>query len=271
MMKFIFIFIFTFSFVLFHEKSLGMDSQAPWIRVYDEIVPGKIFNTYVELNLPIVPITVKFVAKDVFNCNLGGKLPLTIRIDEAGKKLAFSGLMQVDPMLPYRCYYSWSYLYGTEETIPVTDCSLHYPLDPGVPSKIIQGANSGDTHQGDSAHAVDYAVPEGTRVLAAHEGVVAEVMDEVSNELEGGNYIVLLHQNGYLSMYSHLKEKSLKVKRGQLIKAGEVIAESGQTGSRLDKKKMAPHLHFDIFKYQENKRVTIPFNLKNKTGCSEFF
>lgn len=266
-----FFLILTTTFILYHGKSFGMASQDSWIKVYDEAVSGKAFNTFVELSLPILPIRVKFVARDVFNCSLASKLPLTIKLTEVGKKLAISDFMQIDPMLPYRCYYSWSYLYGSEETKDVTDCSLHYPLDPDAPSQIIQGTNSGDTHKGDLGYAVDYAVPEGTKVLAAQEGVVAEVRDEVDDKLVEGNYIILLHPNGYLSKYAHLKAKSIKVKRGQLIKTGEVIAESGQSGFRSDKKAMEPHLHFDVFLSQKNKRITIPFNLKNKKGCSDNF
>ena len=85
---------------------------------------------------------------------------------------------------------------------------------------------------------INVAVPEGTPVKAAEDGVVAYS----GNELKGyGNLILVRHANGYVTAYAHASE--LMVKRGDTIKRGQVIAKSGQSGEVG-----SPQLHFEIRK-----------------------
>jgi murein DD-endopeptidase MepM/ murein hydrolase activator NlpD len=85
---------------------------------------------------------------------------------------------------------------------------------------------------------INVAVPEGTPVKAAEDGVVAYS----GNELKGyGNLILVRHSNGYVTAYAHASE--LMVKRGDTIKRGQIIAKSGQTGEVG-----SPQLHFEIRK-----------------------
>jgi murein DD-endopeptidase MepM/ murein hydrolase activator NlpD len=85
---------------------------------------------------------------------------------------------------------------------------------------------------------INLAVPEGTPVKAAEDGVVAYS----GNELKGyGNLVLVRHSNGYVTAYAHASE--LLVKRGDTIKRGQVIAKSGQSGEVG-----SPQLHFEIRK-----------------------
>ena len=85
---------------------------------------------------------------------------------------------------------------------------------------------------------INLAVPEGTPVKAAEDGVVAYS----GNELKGyGNLVLVRHSNGYVTAYAHASE--LLVKRGDPIKRGQVIAKSGQSGEVG-----SPQLHFEIRK-----------------------
>ncbi|MEH2508850.1 murein DD-endopeptidase MepM/ murein hydrolase activator NlpD [Nitrobacteraceae bacterium AZCC 1564] len=85
---------------------------------------------------------------------------------------------------------------------------------------------------------INVAVPEGTPIKAAEDGVVAYS----GNELKGyGNLILVRHSNGYVTAYAHASE--LMVKRGDTIKRGQVIAKSGQSGEVG-----SPQLHFEIRK-----------------------
>ena len=87
------------------------------------------------------------------------------------------------------------------------------------------------SHQG-----VDYAVPEGTRIFATADGTVTEVKGKNSTS---GITVVIDHRNGYSTSYSHLE--SVKVKRGQRVQRGDIIALSGNSGLSL-----APHLHYEV-------------------------
>jgi murein DD-endopeptidase MepM/ murein hydrolase activator NlpD len=85
---------------------------------------------------------------------------------------------------------------------------------------------------------INVAVPEGTPVKAAEDGVVAYS----GNELKGyGNLVLVRHANGYVTAYAHASE--LMVKRGDPIKRGQIIAKSGQSGEVG-----SPQLHFEIRK-----------------------
>lgn len=99
-------------------------------------------------------------------------------------------------------------------------------------------ASYGAKTNGKQNDGINIAVPEGTPVKAADDGVVAYS----GNELKGyGNLVLVRHTNGYVTAYAHASE--LMVKRGDTIKRGQVIAKSGQTGEVS-----SPQLHFEIRK-----------------------
>jgi len=99
-------------------------------------------------------------------------------------------------------------------------------------------AGYGAKTNGKQNDGINVAVPEGTPVKAAEDGVVAYA----GNELKGyGNLVLVRHTNGYVTAYAHASE--LEVKRGDTIKRGQVIAKSGQTGDVG-----SPQLHFEIRK-----------------------
>jgi len=85
---------------------------------------------------------------------------------------------------------------------------------------------------------INVAVPEGTPIKAADDGVVAYA----GNELKGyGNLVLVRHSNGFVTAYAHASE--ILVKKGDVVKRGQTIAKSGQTGSVT-----SPQLHFEIRK-----------------------
>lgn len=85
---------------------------------------------------------------------------------------------------------------------------------------------------------VNIAVPHGTTVKAAENGVVAYT----GGDIEGyGNLVLIRHADGYMTAYAHLSD--IAVKRGDKIKRGQSIAKVGATGN-VDR----PQLHFEIRK-----------------------
>jgi murein DD-endopeptidase MepM/ murein hydrolase activator NlpD len=96
----------------------------------------------------------------------------------------------------------------------------------------------GAKSNGKANDGINLAVPEGTPIKAADDGVVAYS----GNELKGyGNLVLVRHANGYVTAYAHASE--LMVKRGDTIKRGQIIAKSGQSGEV-----QSPQLHFEIRK-----------------------
>lgn len=89
---------------------------------------------------------------------------------------------------------------------------------------------------------IDYGVPVGTQVIAAHSGTVI-VADSIDNS-GYGKYIIVRHKtNGHVweELYLHLSK--VLVRRGDSVKQGEQIARSGNTGTST-----GPHLHFSVKK-----------------------
>lgn len=85
---------------------------------------------------------------------------------------------------------------------------------------------------------INIAVPEGTSVKAAENGVVAYV----GNELKGyGNLVLIRHDEDWVTAYAHNSE--VLVQRGDKVQRGQIIAKAGKTGNVNQ-----PQLHFEIRK-----------------------
>lgn len=99
----------------------------------------------------------------------------------------------------------------------------------------------------ESQFAVDFTMPEGTFVLAARDGVVIDVEDgytegrKTARLRSQANDVRILHGDGTIATYAHLKPGGVAVKIGQPVKAGKVIGYSGSTGYSS-----GPHLHFVV-------------------------
>jgi murein DD-endopeptidase MepM/ murein hydrolase activator NlpD len=95
------------------------------------------------------------------------------------------------------------------------------------------GKGSGRSNDG-----IDIAVPKGTPVKAAENGVVIYAGDGLK---DFGNTVLVRHESGLVTVYGHASE--LKVKRGEKVKRGQEIALSGMSGTSD-----APKLHFEVRK-----------------------
>ena len=113
-----------------------------------------------------------------------------------------------------------------------TAMNLRWP----VKGKIISGY--GPKPDGLKNEGINIAVPEGTSIRAADDGVVAYA----GNELKGyGNLVLIRHAQGFVTAYAHAKQ--LMVKRGDTVKRGDVIGLAGQTGAVT-----SPQVHFEVRK-----------------------
>ncbi|HEX6493086.1 MAG TPA: M23 family metallopeptidase, partial [Candidatus Dormibacteraeota bacterium] len=89
---------------------------------------------------------------------------------------------------------------------------------------------------------IDLAADEGTPLHAAADGVVVLATSSVdaAGRLTGyGNYVVIGHAAGFLTLYGHLSE--IAVHDGDRVRQGQVIGLEGSTGNST-----GPHVHFEI-------------------------
>ncbi|WP_095499608.1 M23 family metallopeptidase [Paraferrimonas haliotis] len=103
------------------------------------------------------------------------------------------------------------------------------------------------SHSGFNQNAIDFLVPTGTPVYSIRSGRVAYVKEDSDfgcpdkSCVKWGNIVSILHHDGTLASYSHLKFNSVIPVEGQIVEQGELLAFSGATGGGG-----LPHLHLQL-------------------------
>lgn len=109
---------------------------------------------------------------------------------------------------------------------------VNFVLFPPVNGTISEGYNVKNKH-----YAVDVVVAKESPVKATADGTV--ILSEWTTQT--GYVLILDHGNGLISVYKH--NAFLTKEQGELVKSGEVIAISGNTGELST----GPHLHFELW------------------------
>lgn len=147
------------------------------------------------------------------------------------------------------------------------------PFEKGTSHIVVQGYGGLFSHK--NIAALDFAMPVGTAVCAAREGMIYSFKDDSDERgpfpqyKNKANYIIIRHSNGSFACYWHLKKDGVVIKSGSVTK-GQLIGYSGSTGFVL-----RPHLHFSVkrkLNYEKDSFVRTKFKttdgtllLKNRT------
>ena len=134
------------------------------------------------------------------------------------------------------------------------------------------------------AHPAEGALPKeraadangfGAEVLAVADGIIAIAVDGVSDatpppitlELAPGNHIALDLGGNRFAFYEHLQRGSLRVKAGDRVMRGQVIARLGSSGSSS----IGPHLHFHVADAASTLAAEgVPFVFRQFTDIGKF-
>jgi len=134
---------------------------------------------------------------------------------------------------------------------------------------VVQGFDSGGTHHGYAAYAIDFAPPQdvaqfarlahprlqdfacwGRPVLAPADGRVVRVATtfrglppyaKAPRKAGGGNFVIIQHAPNLYSELVHLQAGSLRVTVGQSVRRGDIVAACGNSGNAR-----TPHLHLGL-------------------------
>tara|TARA_S200000501_G_C20870338_1_gene763951 strand:- start:1523 stop:2272 length:750 start_codon:yes stop_codon:yes gene_type:complete len=127
---------------------------------------------------------------------------------------------------------------GTEESHNLNEKNIRYMVANNLPSvKPARGLISREFDSDTKHFGIDIVNEVSTPIFSTADGLV--VFSDYSNDF--GNFLIIDHQNGYLSHYYH--NQDLFFNKGDKVSAGDIIAKMGNTGMSS-----GPHLHFEIWK-----------------------
>jgi murein DD-endopeptidase MepM/ murein hydrolase activator NlpD len=175
-----------------------------------------------------------------------GTREILVQADTGGAKAGFG--------------YVWRAALGSPDAVHKPPRPYRVPFDVGSTYVISQAYPSRITHTTpDSEYAVDIALPDGTPVYAAREGTVINTRHDFFRGaaapvmMDQANVIEILHDDGTIGIYAHLRWDSVRVRLGAHVVRGQYIADSGNTGFSS-----GPHLHFAVIKNAGTTDVSVP-------------
>jgi len=211
--------------------------------------------------------TVFFYALLDQNTVFNPRLPVNLVVPPKSRKLAFE-FKNRDLRRPRKFGYKWSWVLGDMYTVPNEKYIYTLPFANDKKFKVSQGPSGAFSHQGKLKFAVDFAMKEGTKVHAIRDGLVVNVVQKFKESgtdpklKEKVNYVAILHSDGTIVRYAHLKFKGSLVKVGERVAQGKSIALSGFTGYAR-----GPHLHLELSRTLSGREyISLPIYFKTKKG-----
>lgn len=192
-------------------------------------------------------------------------------IVKSGQSDTLFQINSIDKTKPWRVEFKYNYTIG----VPLAEYTAikNYlpPIVLGTSFQISQAFGGTFSHTEEyNKYAVDITMPVGTPIHAARAGIVMVVDNDFYKNgldkkyLSEVNSITILHDDGSMAIYAHLELEKAQVHSGMKVKAGQLIAYSGNTGFSS-----GPHLHFAIQVNKGMKLVSIPFKFVNGDGQVE--
>lgn len=216
-------------------------------------------------NAGLVVATVSLTFDLLQNFRLTDSVPV-VRTVPAGLNLVLTRLQRIDSMASIDAHPRVQIDLGSDSTRH--DPAILYAMPfGGEEARQLVGSFGGPTHHLENFYSLDFAMPEGTPVLAARAGVVVIVQDGFrggalqADLIDKANLVVVAHADGTLASYGHL-QTGIAVALGDSVARGQLLGYSGSS----DFPKL-PHLHFHVgMRLVGGEDRTILVRLENPNG-----
>jgi murein DD-endopeptidase MepM/ murein hydrolase activator NlpD len=243
--------------------SLSAQIEIDWIEIFEE-QSGDNIELYA-FNKGLCPVTISMGFKKLENLKASLELPIQMVIPNDGKDYLIVTLSPKKENKNISYHFDFTYAIGnTINTIHDTDYAYTLPFEKGKSCIVGQGYDGKFSHH--NVNALDFDMEVGTTIVAARDGIVVALKEDSNKGCKNqscqpyANYVLIYHNDGTFGSYVHLKKNGVKVKEGDHVSAGEIIAYSGNTGWSS-----GPHLHFEVYIPDMNKRNSV----KTKFQISE--
>jgi len=169
-----------------------------------------------------------------------------------------------------RIAYEYTYVIGDPGAAHAPREPYRAPFALAQSFRITQAPPDAITHvDAANRNAIDIAMPVGTPVHAAREGLVINAAHRFFRggteieDVDQANFVQVLHDDGTSAIYAHLQMDTIQARPGQRVRRGEYIANSGNTGFSS-----APHLHFVVLHNAGMHAESVPVTFAGPGGAS---
>lgn len=233
------------------------------VKIYFEQVESG-YEIYAD-NEEYSPVSVKINFK-VTNLHIEEGNNAVYLVEAKGKRQLLTSLKVVKKGKAYKISYKYLMNYGIHDN-KIFDKNYVYdlPFKSSNNFELYQGYNGSFSHQNENA--LDFTMPIGTEIMAIRDGIVLKVIDKNNKTcgqkecMKYNNLILIYHSDGTFAEYAHIKQNGSKVKVGEQVSKGQLIAYSGNVGWSS-----GPHLHLVIFNQNIENRDTLKTKFKTGDG-----
>ncbi|MCW7461668.1 M23 family metallopeptidase [Leptospira limi] len=225
------------------------------------------FQNKIATNVTETSISVNALYK-----NMKSSVPLPlVTILKGKKRIKLFHLKTINrrKKISYKIHYKW--ILGNYHVSHNSGYVYELPFDSKLKVRVFQAYHGKKSHSGDNRYSIDFGLKEDDMIMAARPGIVIDT-EEKNNEggfdpkyKQSANFVKILHDDGTIAEYAHLRYMGVVVKRGQHVEIGTFLGYAGSTGYSE-----GPHLHFEVYQPTNTlRKKTIPTKFKTQISDGE--